>query len=122
MLRFDVTAFGAAGHGRILAHQGINEAIRAAHQAGGGVVVVPAGRYLCFSIRLASKVTLHLEAGAVIEAADPALHGGAYDPAEDNGEQLYQDFGHSHWHNSLIWGEYLRDIAITGPGRIEGLG
>lgn len=122
MLRFDVTAFGAAGHGRTLAHRGINAAIRAAHEAGGGAVVVPPGRYLCFSIRLASRVTLHLEADAVIEAADPALHGGAYDPAEDNGEQLYQDFGHSHWHNSLIWGENLHDIAITGPGRIEGKG
>jgi polygalacturonase len=122
MVRFDVTAFGALGHGRILAHQGINAAIRAAHDAGGGVVVVPAGRYLCFSIRLASAVTLHLEQGAVIEAADPARHGGAYDAAEDNGEQLYQDFGHSHWHNSLIWGDNLHDIAITGPGRIEGTG
>jgi polygalacturonase len=122
MKRFDVTAYGAANHGQSLAHQGINTAIRAAHEAGGGVVVVPAGRYLCFSIRLASGITLHLEAGAVIEAADPAQHGGAYDRPEDNGEQLYQDFGHSHWHNSLIWGEGLTQIAITGPGRIEGKG
>lgn len=122
MRRFDVTAYGAANHGRVLAHQGINAAILAAHQTGGGVVVVPAGRYLCFSIRLASGVTLHLDAGAVIEAADPAQHGGAYDRPEDNGEQLYQDFGHSHWHNSLIWGENLTQIAITGPGRIEGHG
>src|SRR5262249_36761783 len=34
----------------------------------------------------------------------------------------YQDFGHNHWHNSLIWGEGLRDIAILGPGLICGLG
>lgn len=120
MGRFLVTDHGALGHGRMLAHQGINAAIAAAHAAGGGMVVVPAGRYLCFSIRLASHVTLHLEAGAVIEAADPARHGGAYNLPEDNGEQLYQDFGHSHWHNSLIWGEHLSHIAITGPGRIEG--
>ncbi len=33
-----------------------------------------------------------------------------------------QDFGHSHWHNSLIWGEGLEDVAITGPGRIFGRG
>ena len=27
----------------------------------------------------------------------------------------YQDFGHSHWHNSLIWGENLENISILGP-------
>jgi len=27
----------------------------------------------------------------------------------------YQDYGHNHWHNSLIWGENLTDISITGP-------
>lgn len=123
MDRFDVTRFGALDHGRTLAHQGINAAIKAAHAAGGGVVVVPAGRYLCFSIRLASGVRLHLDEGAVIEAADPARHGGAYDLAESHeGGGLYQDFGHSHWHNSLIWGEGLSRIAITGPGRIAGDG
>jgi polygalacturonase len=117
-----VTDYGAHGDGVSLAHHGINAAIIAAHSAGGGVVVVPAGRYLCFSIRLLSGVRLHLDEGAVIEAADPALHHGAYDEAEDNGEQLYQDFGHSHWRNSLIWAIGQSDMAITGAGRIEGRG
>jgi polygalacturonase len=35
---------------------------------------------------------------------------------------MYQDFGHSHWHNSLVWGENLENIAITGHGRITGNG
>ncbi len=34
----------------------------------------------------------------------------------------YQDYGHSHWHNSLIWGEDLHDVAIEGPGLIWGRG
>jgi polygalacturonase len=108
--------------GQVLAHHAINDAIVQAHAQGGGVVELSAGRYLCFSIRLLSGVRLHLAAGAVIEAADPALHGGAYDLPEDNGEQLYQDFGHSHWCNSLIWAIGQSDIAITGQGRIEGKG
>jgi len=29
---------------------------------------------------------------------------------------MYQDFGHSHWHNSLIWGEGLENVSIYGPG------
>jgi polygalacturonase len=35
---------------------------------------------------------------------------------------MYQDFGHSHFRNSLIWGEDLAGIAITGAGRIWGKG
>jgi polygalacturonase len=105
-----------------LATEAINAAIAHAHARGGGEVVLPAGRHLSFSIRLLSGVTLRLEEGCVLEAADPAIHGGAYDQAEPNPHDLWQDFGHSHWRNSLIWGEDLEDVAILGPGRIDGAG
>lgn len=120
--RLDVRDVGATGDGRTLDHPAINRAIADVAGSGGGTVALPAGRYLCFSIRLASGVALWLGEGAVIEAADPARHGGRYDDPEPRGEQPYQDFGHSHWHNSLIWGDGLYDIAIAGPGRIEGIG
>jgi hypothetical protein len=45
-----------------------------------------------------------------------------YDPPEENPHDTYQDHGHSHWHNSLIWGEDLENIAITGEGLIDGRG
>ncbi len=32
----------------------------------------------------------------------------------------FQDFGHSHWHNSLIWGENIENVAIVGGGLISG--
>jgi len=118
---FDVRAFGAKGDGRAIDSGAFNAAIVAATRAGGGTVLVPAGRYLCFSIELKSHVTIHLAKGAAIVAADPARHSGQYDPSED-ADQLYQDFGHSHWRNSLIWGESVEDVAITGPGLIHGLG
>jgi polygalacturonase len=35
---------------------------------------------------------------------------------------MYQDFGHSHFRNSLIWGEELENIAIVGTGRVWGKG
>ena len=105
-----------------LATDTINAAIVHAHARGGGEVVLPAGRHLSFSIRLLSGVTLRLEDGCVLEAADPALHGGTYDTAEPNPHDLWQDFGHSHWRNSLIWGEDVEDVAILGPGRIDGAG
>jgi polygalacturonase len=121
-LLIDVRSLGARGDGVTLDTDPINRAIAGAARGGGGTVVVPAGRFLCFSIRLMSGVTLMLGQGAVIEAADPARHAGRYDDPENGGEQLFQDFGHSHWHNSLIWGDGLTDVAIVGPGRIEGTG
>ncbi|PTY07789.1 exo-poly-alpha-D-galacturonosidase [Opitutaceae bacterium EW11] len=119
---FDVRSFGAKGDGATLDTRAINDAIAAAAESG-GTVVFPAGRYLSHSIRLKSHVGLQLEHGAVIVAADPPKDGGpGYDAAEPNPTPEYQDFGHSHWHNSLIWGENLEDVSITGPGQIYGRG
>jgi len=116
----DVRTFGAAGDGRTLDTAAINRAIDAASSAGGGTVYFSAGRYLSTSIHLRSHVALHLDHGAVLEAADPSV--GPYDEPEPNEWDKFQDFGHSHWHNSLIWGEGLDDVAITGPGMIHGKG
>lgn len=125
-LVFDVRDHGARGDGTTLDTDAINAAIDAAAAAGGGTVVFPAGTYPSFSIRLRSHVALYLGRGATLLAADPADYPGRdYDPPEPNiwgDEHEYQDFGHSHWHNSLIRGEGLQDVAILGPGTIDGAG
>lgn len=120
---FDVKTFGAKGDGKALDTSAINKAIDAAAAAGGGIVAFPAGNYLSFSIHLKSHVELYLDPGATIVAADTP-EGGAdgYDAAEPNPWDKYQDFGHSHFHNSLIWGEGLENVSITGTGRIWGKG
>ncbi|WP_202795994.1 rhamnogalacturonidase [Opitutus terrae] len=119
-----VRDFGATGDGVTLDTAAINRAITATAQAGGGVVEFPAGQYLSHSIRLQSHVELRLEPGATLIAADPPAVGeaGGYDAPEPNDWSEYQDFGHSHWRNSLIWGEGLENVSITGPGRIYGRG
>jgi polygalacturonase len=121
---FSVTDFGATGDGKTLDTPAINRAIEAAAAASGGTVIFPAGNYLSFSIHLKSHVGLYLEQGATIIAADaPASGSGGYDAAEPNTEwDAYQDYGHNHWHNSLIWGEGLEDVSISGPGLIWGRG
>jgi polygalacturonase len=119
---FDVKTFGAKGDGIHLDTVAIQSAIDAAAKTGGGKVIFPAGEYLSFSLQLKSNIELHLSAGATLVAADPDQHNGRYDLAEPNEWDMYQDFGHSHWHNSLIWGEHLENIAITGTGRIYGKG
>ncbi|UZK64683.1 rhamnogalacturonidase [Sphingomonas sp. M1-B02] len=118
---FDVRDHGAKGDGIALDSPAINAAILAAEAAGGGMVILPPGNYLSFSLRLKSRVTLVLEAGATLIAATKGPLG-AYDLPEERGPQLYQDFGHSHWRNSLIWAEGAEDIAIIGAGRIDGIG
>lgn len=122
--RLSVRDFGATGDGTTLDTAAINAAIEAAAAAGGGTVEFPAGDYLSYTVRLKSRVTLHLGAGATLVAAEPPPAGqpGGYDAPEPNAWNQYQDFGHSHWRNSLVWGEGLADIAITGPGRIYGRG
>jgi polygalacturonase len=121
---FDVTAFGAKGDGKTIDSAAINRAIEAAAAAGGGTVYFRAGNYLCYSIHLKSRVAIYLEQGAAIIAADPSA--GAvpgYDLAEPNQPwENYQDYGHNHWHNSLIWGEGLEGVSICGPGLIWGKG
>ncbi len=127
---FDVRSFGATGDGKHLDTTAVNAAIEAAAAAGGGRVLFPGGTYLCFSIRLKSNVHLLLSPGAVIEAAGSPLPGqttgelgGVYDAAEPKTDyDAYQDYGHNHWHNSLIWGEDLHNIGISGPGLIYGKG
>jgi len=117
---YDVRSFGAKGDGKTLDTDAINKAIDAAAAAGGGTVHLSAGRYLSFSIRLKSHVALWIDIGAVLVAADPAKDGGHYDSPEPNPHDLYQDFGHSHWQNSLIWGIDVEDVAIVGLGMIDG--
>jgi polygalacturonase len=121
----DVRERGAVGDGNAIDSGAINRAIDELAARGGGVVHVPAGTYACYSIRLKSRVSLYLDPGATLLAASVPPEGmprGGYDDPEPQAGawEPYQDFGHNHWRNSLIWGEGLRDIAIVGRGLIDG--
>jgi polygalacturonase len=119
---YNVKDHRAVGDGKTLDTAAINRAIDAAAASGGGTVYFPAGTYLSFSIHLKSNITLYLDNGATILAADPAVHKGSYDLPEPNAFDMYQDFGHSHWQNSLIWGIGVDNVAIIGQGKIDGKG
>jgi polygalacturonase len=115
--RCPVKDHGATGDGTSDDSAAINRAIAACHAAGGGTVFFPPGTYLAASVQLLSRIRLQLEAGATLKAAAEG-----YLPPEPNPFDRYQDFGHSHFRNSLLWGEGVTDVAIEGPGAIDGRG
>jgi len=117
---YNVYDYGAAGDGKTLDSPAINRAIEACAEAGGGTVCLSAGTYLRGSIRMKSNINLFIGAGATILGAPQEMN--AYDPTESWEGTAYQDGGHTYFHNSLIWGENLTNVSITGPGMINGGG
>src|SRR6185503_11849941 len=63
---FPITKFGAVDDGKTKCTDAIHQAIAACRAAGGGHVVVPAGRFLTGAIRLQSGVDLHLTKGGTL--------------------------------------------------------
>jgi polygalacturonase len=111
---FPITQYGGVADGKTDCRDAFVRAIAACSAAGGGRVEVPAGDFFCDGpIHLASKVNLHLSAGATLKfGADPAR----YLPAvltRFEGTMLY---GHS----PRIYARGATDVAITGGGVIDG--
>lgn len=110
-----VKAYGAVGDGKTKDTAAIQKAIDAANAAGGGIVRFPPGRYLSGTIYLKSRVTLLVDAYAVLlGSADLADY-----PVNTCAFRSYTD---KYVRQALIWGEGLCDVAITGPGVIDGQG
>ncbi|MDX8055148.1 glycosyl hydrolase family 28 protein [Lentzea sp. BCCO 10_0798] len=113
---FNVKDYGAKGDGRAIDSVAIDKAIAAASAAGNGIVEIPPGTYLSRSIHLKSNITINLQQGARIVAS-----GSGIDAPEPNPTyRRYQDFGHSHFRNALLWGENVENINFTGKGVIDG--
>jgi polygalacturonase len=116
---FNIRDYGATGNGSSNDTAAIQRAIDAAAAAGGGTVRAPSGTYKSSnSIHLKSNITIQLDAGATIIGAS----GTGYDAPESNPFDQYQDYGHSHFHNAMMWGNNLTNIAFTGSGTIDGGG
>lgn len=101
----------------------IQNALNAAKKAGGGMVVIPAGEYLCGPITIGSKTILHLAKGATLKALP--LKG--YGEAVADGEEYYptkdgKDFGlfitnEDKSTDIIIEGEDSLTSVIDGQGK-----
>jgi polygalacturonase len=103
---FNVTNYGAVGDGRTMNTDTIQKTIDAASAAGGGTVLVPAGKFLTKPFTLASSINLHLANGTVILISDELT---SYPAAKGR----YQD---------SISASGAHDLEISGEGTIDGQG
>ncbi len=103
---FNITQYSAVGDGTTLNTAAIQKTIDAASAAGGGIVLIPAGKFLTGPITLASRINLHLDNGATILISD--------DHEELSGR------------SGAIPGCHHRsrraDIELSGQGTIDGQG
>jgi polygalacturonase len=107
----------ATGNGTTDDTAGVNNAIVTANAAGGGTVEFPSGKYLCGSIQILNNVTLVLDSGSTILGHSGKIN----NPETENSSwSSYQDYGHDHFHDALVWADGATNIGITGPGTIDG--
>jgi hypothetical protein len=104
---------GAKEGGAVKNTAAFARAIEACAQAGGGRVLVPAGKWLTGPIHLRSRIELHLTEGSEVIFSDlpedylpPVL-------VRVGGVELYN-------YSPLIYARDCVDVAITGPGRLNG--
>ncbi|SFD63700.1 Glycosyl hydrolases family 28 [Chitinophaga sp. CF118] len=99
---YNIVAYGAKADGKTNNTSAIQNAIDKAASSGGGQVLVPAGKFVTGVIKVKSGVDLHLAANAILMATTKRID---YGPEKAS---------------ALIIAEEQQNIAITGPGTIDG--
>lgn len=103
---FNIRDYGARGDGKTLDTDAIQKTVKAASDAGGGVVLIPEGRFLTGPFTLASSINLHVESNAVVLV--------------DNDLTRYPIAGKRYQDTITVSGAC--DVQISGTGVIDGQG
>lgn len=101
--QYNIKDFGAKEN--TLSTQAIQKAVNACNQAGGGTVIVPAGKYIIGTIILKSHVDLHLQQGAHLL--------GSYN---------LDDYIKTFRSHGMIFCEDAEQVSISGEGIIDARG
>jgi polygalacturonase len=108
---FNIKDHGAIGDGISMNTDAIQKAIDACSSSGGGTVLVPSGLWLTGPIEMKSNVNLHLNRGAIL------------DFSRNHQDYPIINVPRRGWVvQSPILGVGLENIAITGPGLVDGNG
>ena len=111
---FDVREFGARGDGNTINTKSVQAAVDACAKAGGGKVVVPTGKFLTGPIMLKSNMEFEVVAGGILMGS---ANFEDYPTMEGRWEGLERTI-----FASLLTGEGLENISITGQGTLDGQG
>ncbi|MHC4110376.1 MAG: glycoside hydrolase family 28 protein [Planctomycetota bacterium] len=112
---YDVRNYGAKPDGKTMCTKSIQKAIDECAKQGGGTVYFPPGSFLSGTIYMKSNVTLRLDTGSTLLGSKNLKD---YPPTV----QAFRSYTDNYTDKSLIYGEKLKHIAITGNGTIDGQG
>lgn len=114
---YDIREYGAKGDGVTINTRSVQAAIDACASNHGGVVLVPAGRFLIGTIELKSNVTLRITAGGTLLGSGKGVDYHAVDAIPLHGDSTLED---GNW--ALLYAVGAKNITIEGTGTIDGQG
>ncbi|MDZ7692973.1 MAG: hypothetical protein U5K69_17925 [Balneolaceae bacterium] len=115
---FDIRDFGARMRSEESGFKNtdaIHRAIEAAHQAGGGKVVIPEGEWLTGPVHLMSNINLHIAEGATLYFSTDKEDYLPVVRVRYEGVEAYN-------YSPLIYAKNLQNVAITGKGTLDAQG
>jgi len=104
---FKITDNGAVADGTTLCTEAIQKTIDACAQAGGGTVLVPAGKFLTGPIKLTSNLNFKVDEGATLLITDDPKNFKLVKP---------------NYYENCISADNCHDLMISGTGTIDGQG
>ncbi len=104
---FNITSYGAVSSSTVDNTSAIQKTINACSSAGGGIVVIPSGTFLCGPITMANKTNLQISSGATLKALPYGT---------------YPNSGSTSTMSNFIYGSGLSNIEVSGSGTIDGQG
>ena len=109
---YPITDFGAKADGGYDNTKAFKDAIQTCSKNGGGIVLVPSGKYFTGPIQLESNVNLHLEEGAeILFSTNPKDYPIVHTSFE--GTELMN-------YSPLIYAYKKHNVAVTGKGTLNG--
>ena len=117
---FKFSDFGAVGDDATDNTAAFQRAIAAVNQAGGGKLVIGQGIYRTLPFKLCSNLDFHLDDGAVIKAPLTFTAAGLPEPETLHSQEEVRQKVKTP--PPLITAENVHDLALTGPGTIDGSG
>jgi len=110
---FNITDYGAQPDGSTYNTEAFKKAIADCVEKGGGIVLVPKGKYLTGAIHLDNNVNLHLEEGAEILFSTNPKDYYPLVPTSYEGVELMN-------YSPLIYANNKNNVAVTGKGTLNG--